>query len=389
MPLIECPDCKKKISDSAAICISCGRKQHVNTMKQFVVTLTTGIASLAVGIFRHLWSLYNDLTTFIARQHMVVRLIMLIFVGVLLTIFFDWAFPISDYEYLNEKKRLGRQIGRIFIWLTMLFTLFKAANDSKKRSDEQEKHVEAIVCGNCGCNIQESDKFCKYCGSPDKTTQTLFSTSRTEAGREEYLKNQKRDAEVAEMKKAEKLERLELRRFYSKLRKYQGICDGCGEKTFEIQKFCSNCGSQVRALTFGDFYSTLKKEYPNLLKSESDLHQIDERLKVFDLETIVEDNFQQNRLYSSTDFIKFFKKIKKSSYCCNCSTLSDCSCCEQCGVMNLCLDDNQAFEISNAVFSSYFESIEDFKAILAKYEKMEMLYIAIFFVFLVLTPFLF
>jgi hypothetical protein len=43
MPLIECPDCKKQVSDTARACIHCGRRRPID-VKFFIAGLAMSLA---------------------------------------------------------------------------------------------------------------------------------------------------------------------------------------------------------------------------------------------------------------------------------------------------------------------------------------------------------
>lgn len=153
MPLIECPDCKKQISDLASSCIQCGRpmnpskssslSQQPNSVEDEVLkierarfkaqqqikleeSLKPFFASFKLG--QIILFYYDKFTSFLARQNTLVRMIILVSIGVFINILIDGAFPISSYEYLSGKRSFAPLISKAFIYISLIIVFFKIPN---------------------------------------------------------------------------------------------------------------------------------------------------------------------------------------------------------------------------------------------------------------------
>lgn len=174
MPLIECPDCKKQISDLAPSCINCGRpmkvpETNINESSNYAGPVINGrgfgqannggslageellvkvvkqgvqnavedalIPSLAGKL---VWACYNGFTDFLARQNAIVRFVIIVAVGALISITLDSIFPVSDLDYLNGKKNIGSIFGKGFLYITLAIVLYKSSKPSEVVDAEPE-----------------------------------------------------------------------------------------------------------------------------------------------------------------------------------------------------------------------------------------------------------
>jgi predicted amidophosphoribosyltransferase len=397
---ITCPSCKKETPSDMSICGYCGFRLK---MKKRKAPKPGIVEEVGVGIIKDvvknkiqsyldkkmevddypfsfsgiLWTVYDAFTSFLARQNFFVRLIIIFFSALFLTSIVNAILPVSDFEKLNGAKESGRNVGQFFVWLTLITVAYKMRNLPKQVEEEIESEKDETVCGSCGQDIRESDKFCKNCGSPEKTSKFLYSISPTKEGREEYLKKQalkqEHDKILEEQLQSQQKEeetKKAIRREYHNCRQ-KLICEGCSAGYVDDRKFCSECGGKVVKRRLDNIFAELKEKYPELINSEADLRKIigKKALKPadnsFPIEEIVRKNYPVPLDYKKNAFISFYDKIRPMAYCPSCCLMvSESGKCRNCDGKTQFLNDEQAFLIGNTVFQNHFESFSDFKPIL-------------------------
>lgn len=224
MPLIECPDCTKQISDLAPSCINCGRPMKPvnpeNTIVDAAENIATAVAANAVknkiqesideelGASRFPFSLsgliykaYDDFTTHVSGLEWTLQIVAVFFTMIGLTIALRIIF--RDTEFVSSVVT----IINAFIFLTVSYKITQKREKLKKIgeklsngetwdfeskdfkgllhfSDLVEELTKSFLCKSCGKIFLRSN-FCPSCSEELKNIERVeaFEIANSKLGR--------------------------------------------------------------------------------------------------------------------------------------------------------------------------------------------------------------
>ncbi len=163
MALIECPDCKKSISDLAQTCINCGRpikssdtapkeaptpsfQEKIYKLKNAKFNVQKNVKSEeSTKSIEKVLNLCDWLATFLAGQNFLVRTILIVVSGLIFTILIDSVLPQSDFQALKGEASCAQIFMSLYVPIVLIWVQFKLWNSSGKKKPNSSTLKTKIV----------------------------------------------------------------------------------------------------------------------------------------------------------------------------------------------------------------------------------------------------